>query len=299
MKKYILLTLFIFFFTQGREILQKEAREWDAQAYAQGNKPQEEAALKILNELNIDFTNKKVLDIGCRTGNVTATIATTAQQVHGIDASNNMIEYAQHYYDDIKNLTFEHCFAEDFIPHETYDYAVSILCLHWIKDKQKVFENINRSLTMNGEFIGTIYISSNSAPLSFVVLKELLDKWQPVCDFLRNTTLTESSMNRYLISNEEFNEIIKTTGFETITMYTKKSSGRPFKNREEFAAFQRPIAMRRPLFKELPEEKREWFFNEFIDLFLTKLEKDENNHYLYIASAPATIFHLRKMTELK
>src|SRR5258706_10296736 len=120
-------------------------------------------------------------------------LATTAQLVYGIDASQNMIEYAQQYYENIDNLTFEHCFAEDFITDEQYDCVVSMYCLHWIKNKQKVFENINKSLTINGEFVGTIFIESGSAPLSFIVLKELLDKLQPTCSFLQNTTVTEAS----------------------------------------------------------------------------------------------------------
>src|SRR5579871_5743990 len=193
----------------------REPQEWNAQAYAQGNRIQEEAALLFLHESGIDFTNKTILDIGCGTGNITAMLAQTAHCVHGIDASQNMIEYAQAH-ENRDNLTFEHCFAEDFITNKKYDCALSIFCLHWIKDKQKAFESINKSLKINGEFFGTIFTSSDPIPFGIAVFKELLATLEPNCPFLQNTTASESGLNRYVISDDESKAIIEKAGFEII-----------------------------------------------------------------------------------
>jgi len=297
-KKYILPTLCIVSLAQGMEVAKptRGPQEWDAQAYAQGNRIQEEAALLFLHESGINFTNKTILDVGCGTGNITAMLAQTAYCVHGIDASKNMIEYAQTH-ENRDNLTFEHCFAEDFITDKKYDCALSIFCLHWIKDKQKAFESINKSLKINGEFFGTIFTSSDPTPLGIAVFKKLIDTLQPTCSFLQNTTMTpESSLNRYILSDEENKEIMEKSGLEIIT-YEKKSPQHIFKNREELAAFQRPVAMTRPIFKQLLEENREWLFNEYIDAFLAKLEKDENDHYVYQGNL-TTVIHARKVAEI-
>jgi SAM-dependent methyltransferase len=205
-----------------------------------------------------------------------------------------MIEYAQTTYDTIPNLSFEQCFAEDFITIEKCDIAVSIFCLHWLEDKQKVFENINNSLEIDGEFFGTIFSASDPVSVGIIVLQELLQK--PECNFLNNITITEKdSLLRYVISDEECKDILQKTGFELIS-YEKKSPFHTFKNRDELAAFQRPLRMRLPLFQSLPETEREWLFNKYIDLFLTRLKKDENDHYIYQGTT-TTIIHARKVAD--
>src|SRR5437867_4478961 len=97
MKKSILSLLCLFSIVNGmeKEIARQEPREWDPIAYAQGNALQQRAALQFLKESDVDPINKKVLDIGCGTGNITDIISQSAKRVRGIDASKQMIEYAQ------------------------------------------------------------------------------------------------------------------------------------------------------------------------------------------------------------
>jgi len=296
--QYILLFCMFSFFnsmlSEEQQIIKHGSREWNAKEYASSKGGEVSAAMMFIEESGIDFTNKKILDIGCGIGNITAKIAESAEQAHGIDASQNMIDHAQQTYGNISNLSFEHCFAEDFVSNTLYDYALSMFCLHWIKDKQKVFKCINNSLKINGEFLGTIY-TSDSIPFSTIVLQELLKR--PDCDFLNNSTISlEDNLTRYVLSDEECKGIIRNAGFDIIT-YEKKSSIRVFKNREELAKFRRPICMARPLFKDLPEEIREWLFNEYIDLWLSKLNKNEDGHYVN-KEAVVTLIHARKITEV-
>jgi ubiquinone/menaquinone biosynthesis C-methylase UbiE len=300
MKKYTMIGLSLCVCAHSMETTTytiREPREWNAEEYARGNFFQEEAALQFLKESGINLTNKKVLDVGCGTGNITSKIATTAQYVHGIDASKNMIDYAQTTYGNIPNLSFEHSFAEDFTTEEQYDYALSLFCLHWIEDKQAAFEKINTSLKKNGEVFCTIASSSNPAPFGVAVLKELLTTLQPAHDFVHNINITqESDLKRYVISDEECKEILLKSGFEIIT-YEEKSRTHIFKDRKELALFQRPVAMSRPLFKNLPETEREFLFNEYINLCLTKLKKDENDNYIFNGTT-TTVIHARKIANI-
>ena len=100
MKSYIIPLICMSIFLNGMEQQQiiRESQEWNAQEYAQGNKTQELAGLIFLQESDINLKNKRVLDIGCGIGNITAKIAETAKRTQGIDASKNMIEYAQQKY---------------------------------------------------------------------------------------------------------------------------------------------------------------------------------------------------------
>ena len=297
MKKYILSTLCVFSSMSGmrtQQIVKREPREWDAHAYAQGNKIQEEAALRFLQKSGIDFTGKKVLDIGCGTGNITAKIAAQAKKVDGIDASKNMIEYAQEHYATVSNLAFAQCFAEDFSSDtQSYDLALSIFCLHWIKDKQTVLKNIYNSLNSQGELFCTIATTSDPT-VGMTAFKELLQR--PDCSFLNANTITqEESLDKHVISDEECKDLLQKMGFAIIS-YEKESLTHILKDREELAQFQRPVAMGRPLFKALPEQNREWLFNEYIDLFLSKLDKNEDGYYIF-EGTKTTVIHARKIAD--
>jgi|SRR5581483_2284656 len=298
MNKYILSMLCIFSSISGmrtQQIAKREPREWDAHAYAEGNKIQEEAALRYLQKSGIDFTGKKVLDIGCGTGNITAKIAAQAKTVDGIDASKNMIEYAQEHYATVPNLAFAQCFAEDFSSDtQSYDLALSIFCLHWIKDKQTVLKNIYNSLNSQGELFCTIATTSDPT-VGMTAFKELLQR--PDCSFLNASTITqEESLDKHVISDEECKDLLQKMGFAIIS-YEKESLTHILKNREELAQFQRPVAMGRPLFKALSEQNREWLFNEYIDLFLSKLDKNEDGYYIF-EGTKTTVIHARKIADI-
>ena len=147
---------------------------------------------------------------------------------------------------------------------------------------------------MNGEFIGTTY-SSDCTPFSTIVLQELLKK--PEWSFINDSTIPlEDNLSRYAISEEEFKDIMRNSGFDVIT-YNKKTWTRVFKNRQELDKFRRPICMARPLFKDLPEEIRESFFKAYIGLWLSKLNKNEDGHYV---NKPTEVdfFHARKVAEV-
>ncbi|MBZ7954245.1 class I SAM-dependent methyltransferase [Campylobacter sp. W0018] len=80
---------------------------WDKKAknyarYGKLNDIQKQTFEK-LNELNIDFTNKNIVDIGCGTGVWTLHLAQKAKSVLGVDNSKAMLEILQE--DALKNNT--------------------------------------------------------------------------------------------------------------------------------------------------------------------------------------------------
>src|SRR5579863_4924306 len=215
MKKYILTTLCIVFLIQGIKTADA-SHEWDAQTYAQGNKIQEMEALHFLQDSGLDFIHKRVLDIGCGTGNISAKIAEKAAWVHGIDASKNMIDYAQKIYGDIPNLSFEYCFAENFATKEPYDTAVTFFCIHWIKDKNKALKNINQSLKENGDFFGTYQSTLDPEPFHLTVFKEMLPTVSTILPYVKGIS-EKQSVDFFVVSDEEFKKLLENNGFELIS----------------------------------------------------------------------------------
>jgi 2-polyprenyl-3-methyl-5-hydroxy-6-metoxy-1,4-benzoquinol methylase len=277
-----------------QQITQREPREWDAQSYAQGNWIQEKVVLQFLQETGIDFKNKKILDIGCGTGNISRKIAKTAKHVHGIDASKNMIEYAKKTY-NTRNLTFEHVFAEDFTSTEQYNIIVSFYCLHWIEDQGLAFKNINAALEKNGDFFGTVHITSaDQEPLRITALREMIPQLSSY-SFFQDRNIIED-MNAYALDEQTFKNLFRDNGFELIP-YEKKSIQQTITNREELEAFQTPIIMSRPIVQLMPYLLRQWFFKTYIDILEKKLKQNERGHYIVPMSS--TIFHARKIAELQ
>ena len=45
-----------------------------------------------------------------------------------------------------KNLSFEHCFAEDFQFQNPRQLVLASFCVHWFEDKKRAFQSIHDSL---------------------------------------------------------------------------------------------------------------------------------------------------------
>lgn len=101
----------------------------------------------------IDLSNdSKILDIGCRKGNISSYLAQKYQQQQfiAIDNSNDEIEQAKTFY-QFPNLMFETVDALLLDCSENFDAVVSFSCLHWISDKTKTLQNIYQALKPGGK----------------------------------------------------------------------------------------------------------------------------------------------------
>jgi SAM-dependent methyltransferase len=112
------------------------------------------ATLSLLPEIK----NKKILDIGCAGGWYTKYLLDNGASVTAIDVNKNMVEIT-------KRRTQNKCpviLADinngfDFIPDGSIDVVLASLVLHYIKDIEKAFSEINRILKTDGEIIFSIH----------------------------------------------------------------------------------------------------------------------------------------------
>lgn len=105
------------------------------------------AMKKLLPDLN----GKTILDLGCGFGNNCMDfINLGAKRVTGIDISKNMISYAKQNNFHSK-ITYINMPLEDLDKlSEQYDFIYSSLCFHYIKDFDKLIENIYLLMNENG-----------------------------------------------------------------------------------------------------------------------------------------------------
>lgn len=98
-----------------------------------------------LVELLAPKSGERILDIGCGSGQLTATIAESGAEVFGIDNAASMIEDAQQRYPDI---TFGVKDASNFYFDQKFDALFSNAALHWVSDQagaaQCMYENLRK-----------------------------------------------------------------------------------------------------------------------------------------------------------
>ena len=97
-----------------------------------------------------------ILDLGCGTGELSATLAKlvgSEGKVVGVDPDKDRIILAQKSHKEIPNLSFQEGSDSNFpgIGFETYDMIFCNLVLHWIPNKQRVFDTMYKALKKGGK----------------------------------------------------------------------------------------------------------------------------------------------------
>jgi trans-aconitate 2-methyltransferase len=124
--------------------------EFDGKKYEKASAHQKEWGSKILGELNLRGT-EQVLDLGCGDGVLTAQIADLVPhgEVVGIDASQGMIEAARG--KERANLRFVLMDIDQLNYVEEFDVVFSNATLHWVKNHERLLDNVRIALRTDGK----------------------------------------------------------------------------------------------------------------------------------------------------
>ena len=98
--------------------------------------------LKFPTEL---FENKKVLDLGCGTGEVDLVLSTFGAKCFGIDFNELSINRAKKLKKKykVKNVTFKKLSIEDYkVQKNNYDISISFGVIAHVYDREKLFEKL-------------------------------------------------------------------------------------------------------------------------------------------------------------
>lgn len=130
-------------------------REWKSKDYHRLSDPQFGWGLKVLKKLETFSLrgDECILDAGCGSGRVTAELLKifSGAQVTAVDASQNMVDQARKTLAEFGDrVTVEHLDLLDLSLNEKFDVVFSTAVFHWIKDHEKLFANIFRSLRPGG-----------------------------------------------------------------------------------------------------------------------------------------------------
>lgn len=112
---------------------------------------------ETLKKLLPDFTNKRVLDLGCGYGwHCIYAMENGAESVTGIDLSEKMLEVARRKtsFDQVRYLCMP---IEDInFKNQSFDVVISSLAFHYIQSFEEIARKVNACLTEEGTFIFSV-----------------------------------------------------------------------------------------------------------------------------------------------
>jgi ubiquinone/menaquinone biosynthesis C-methylase UbiE len=299
MKHYIVFALCTMnVYGMEQHITERKAREWNAQEYDEANIQTTPSFLEFMEQYNIEVKNRTILSAGCGTGRIENNLAQNAQHVHGFDASKNMIDYAQKTFGSTKNISFQHCFAEDFTSKNLYNLAIAAFSIHWFDDKQQAIQKISNSLDANGEFFALVPTTDNPKSTSLIVATEILTNLQnkavshPGKDL---PNLTDRTMQDIIVgcsypSRQELNDMLTKADFEIIK--NEEQSFTSTMSAEDIKKTHWAIFLTRPFIRELPKKTITKLFQEFITQYTQKLSKTDDEKFS--EKIYTTVIHARK-----
>ena len=129
---------------------------------------------------------RRVLDIGCGPGALTATLLERwpSAEILGIDSSPEMIELAQRR--AVSNrLRFALADVQSWQPDRPYDLILSNACLHWIEDHASLLRRLVSMLNDGG--VLAFQVPANHGKPSHAILDEICtsERWRQVLGDVR------------------------------------------------------------------------------------------------------------------
>lgn len=112
---------------------------------------------ETLKTLFPDFSNRRVLDLGCGFGwHCRYAQEQGAASVTGVDLSENMLRVAREK-TDAPNVTYLRAAMEDVqFPAEAFDIVISSLALHYVADYPALLARMHRWLTPGGALVCSV-----------------------------------------------------------------------------------------------------------------------------------------------
>ena len=241
---------------------------WNPEDYARNSDAQLKWARSLTQNLNLkDYLS--ILDVGCGDGKITADFAATSPQsrVVGVDRSSEMIAYAQQKYPPTQypNLTFNCIDGRSLNFHQEFALIFSNATLHWVDDHQAFLEGAKSALKNSGRLIISCGGKGNAA--------EILATFAELTSFTAWKSYFKGFRNPYFFYGlEEYRSWLHQAGFRVrrLELVPKDMT---HQGKAGLSGWIRTTWM--PFTKYVPEDLREEFIAEFINLYLEKNPLDD------------------------
>lgn len=252
---------FFLFFVALCFSLHSSEDHWKAEEYYENSSCQRDIAAHLMQFISIK-DGSAILDIGCGDGKITAAIAHQDPHGHvvGLDVSPAMIAFAQSTFlsSQYPNLTFTLKDAQDIDYQGEFDLIVSFTALQWIQDHRLFLQGAYQSLKPSGALAITM-------PMGLpYLLQEAVDEVIAKPEW--ETYFRDFSTGWNFVDEETYADLLESAHFTStrVAVIPQKDG---FPSREVFKNF---ISQWFPYLRPLPQELKEVFLTQVLDLFLSK-----------------------------
>jgi trans-aconitate 2-methyltransferase len=186
--------------------------EWNASDYAENSLAQAIWARELITRLNL-VGDESILDVGCGDGKITAELAEKVRNgfVLGIDASQNMIDYAQSKFAEVRNLRFQQMDACQIQVETHFNIVFSNAALHWVDDQPAFLRGAFQALKSGGKLVLSCGGRGNAA--EFVEVFEHLKaqlSWQ--------TYLADFQSATFFHDDQDYLRWLQEAGFQPLSV---------------------------------------------------------------------------------
>ena len=143
--------------------------KWDADRYVQACSAITNRGRELISILQIKNC-RKILDVGCGTGALTGDIAEFADEVIGIDVSEEMIKKAKQTYPHLNLMVMD---ARRLEWEEYFDAVFSNAVFHFIKDQASLLDSTFKVLKNEGYLVCEFGAKGNIADILFEIERVL------------------------------------------------------------------------------------------------------------------------------
>ncbi|MFS1511597.1 class I SAM-dependent DNA methyltransferase [Chengkuizengella sp. SCS-71B] len=201
----------------------------------------------VLLEMIGNIEGKKVLDLGCGEAKFGLELLQRGCiSYDGVEGSENMVREA------IKNLNetggkVYHSLMENWhFQADEYDLVVSGLALHYLAEIKDVFQNIYKSLLMDGRFIFSVQHPVLTSSIKSAAASSSKEDWI-VDDYFHSGERVEPWIDKMVVKYhrtiEEYYQLLKQAGFSIEDIREGAPRVKEFSNESEYRR-----RMRIPLF---------------------------------------------------
>ena len=124
---------------------------------SRSDNPNDTLEKPVIMELVSELTNLRILDLGCGDAAFGREALTKGCQTYlGVEGSRNMVEAARQNLAGTTGKVVQATVEDWDYPAEAFDFVVSRLVFHYIKDVDTVFEQVHQTLVRDGRFVFSV-----------------------------------------------------------------------------------------------------------------------------------------------
>ena len=244
--------------------------KWNAADYAAHSVPQHAWARELIARLKLRG-DEHILDVGCGDGKITAEIARAVPRgsATGVDASPQMIKFAQKAFPPAKNpnLEFHVMDARKIKFARRFDFVFSNAALHWFDDHPAFLRGAASVLKPGGRLTVSCGGKGNAQDVFVAARPEMRSKcWR---EFFRRMPKPY-----FFYAPEDYKKWLPRAGFKTLSIQLAPKDA-AYAGTDGFAAWVRTTWL--PYTQRVPEPLREEFIAAVTKRYVAKHPPDAEN----------------------